>query len=351
MQNILKISTSIFIICFFVQWGQSQTKPIIFPNDIGAINNGVKCYCKPGIKNKSRSRGLTLSYKRLTSGEFEPDTDNISAPLSTFNTFQSFQVGLKIPVINKPAFKVLLGYKYELESYTVGQVGGDFNNIFTALDGKKLKHNSYSMYISKPIDEKQYLAFRLRAAYNGDYDKWVNFDSRYAIYNLLGTYGFKPSDDMEWGAGLIVTKRFKKDNVLALPFFFYNRNFNERWGLEAVLPVSIYMRNNINPKTILLMGAEYNGQSYSVDFENNGDPNTPFSIDHSELMIQFSLEREIVPWIWINGKIGYQVNFSSDFRIQSSATDLFKVDPTNGVIFKVGLFLSPPDKFMEKAMK
>ena len=86
--------------------------------------------------------------------------------------------------------------------------------------------------------------------------------------------------------------------------------------------------------------------SLSVDARPNfSEFDTIYHLNHAEVQFGLSFERQVVPWVWVNVKGGYQVNFTTRFESTVSAWDDYRVRPGNAPYFKVGLFLSPPDKF------
>ena len=91
----------------------AQIKPDYFPEDIGENDlTAVKCYCKPGIQNKSSSRGIELSYRLNGSGIYEGENNTVLSSPSTLNYISQFKFSLKIPLINQERNKLLLGHKY-----------------------------------------------------------------------------------------------------------------------------------------------------------------------------------------------------------------------------------------------
>ena len=60
------------------------------------------------------------------------------------------------------------------------------------------------------------------------------------------------------------------------------------------------------------------------------------------------MEREIVPWLWLDMSVGYHFNFNSNFELQTTNESLLDIDPGNSYYFKFGLFISPPDSFLDK---
>jgi len=336
----MKISILATFLCL-AQTIFAQVKPDFFPEDISPEGIAVRCFCKPGVQNKSRSKGLEISYSWLGNGTFKDEEGKFTAPLSQYKTWQQLEIDLKVPVINKDNLKVLLGYKYRSESFDVSRFGGDFTETFQGLDASNLKNSSLSAIVTKPLNATKYLALRLRYTASGNYSGLMDFGSDYAIYKGLALFGVKPDEDFEWGIGLGVVSSYRKTTVL--PLFLYNRNFNERWGLESALPGYIFGRYNLSRKSILLFGAEYNSDSYRMKVKQVGNGVLDYALNHSEVLGMLRLEQQIAPWVWGNVKAGYQLNFSSDFESKSVGTTSFQVEPSDGFFFQIGVFISPPD--------
>ncbi len=330
----------VFSLLIFV--ANAQIKPGFFPEDATEEGIVVRCLCEPGVQNKSRSRGLELKYSYLSGGNFKPEDSVFQKPYSALDRIQQFEIDLKVPVINKEGLKLLLGYKYFLEKYNFKQVGPDYKEVFQELGDRSLKSSSLSMYLTKPLNETRYLAFRLRYSSNGNYKGIMSFDQKSAIYKALGMYAIKKSSDMEWGFGINYAKSFRRDNIL--PFVLFNKNFNRRWGIESAIPGYVMGRFNADEKTILLFGAEYESQSYRVDVPETSIGDLDIALNHSEVIFSVEMERMVSKWIWANLMIGYQLNFSTDFETKSDNFETFNAEPTNAFLIRLGIFLSPPDE-------
>ena len=90
---------------------------------------------------------------------------------------------------------------------------------------------------------------------------------------------------------------------------------------------------------------EYGSSSYRFDLTTTGGEQFDYAFNHSELLTLLRLEQRFAPWVWGNLRFGYQTNFSTDFESKSLATPEFMVDPSNGLFFEIGIFISPPDHF------
>ncbi len=339
MQRIL-----LLIVFLIVQIGLlAQTKPNFFPEDINLNTDEVelRCFCEPGVRYKSRTKGLEITYGALTNSEFQPEEPTIlTRPYSSFQNQQQFKFDLKFPLLNKESIKIFLGYRYFSEFYQFDEIGIDFTETFTALDRSNLKSNSLMGIIVKPINESQYLVGRFSYSSNGNYEGWMNWDEKYTIYSGLAAFTVKPTDFFEWGVGLNVSKSFRRTSLI--PFLIYNRTFNERWGMEAIFPGFVFGRYNINPYNILLFGVEYESRSYRLGVPNRSVQDFDYAINRSSFQSSIRLEHRFAPWVWANFKFGYQLNFSTDFESKNVLAPSFLVEPTNSLFLNVGIFLSPP---------
>ncbi len=328
----------------------SQSKPIFIPDQVDNSQElYLKCYCKPGVDNQSRSRGIDVEYQ-LNSTQFYGNTDEFTfqSPRSKLKYSSELEIKAKVPILNRPGLKLLIGYNYTQEKYSFDEIGIDYSLAFDLLNNNLLKSNAFSIYFSKSLNEKNYLAFRARLLYNGNYDGLVKFRSRYAYYNFIGFLGTKVNDNFEWGIGVSYGSNVDGDDQV-IPLFLFNKNFSQKWGIEAVLPSFIFFRNNINSSAMMFYGVEIKGQNYAFDLPNTITPDEHYFIfDHSKVQLVTNLEYKLREWVWLNVKVGYSVAFNTSFEsIREEIFTSFETDPTNHPFFKVGLFISPSDSFVK----
>lgn len=334
------------ILLYALQAG-AQAKPGFFPEDVTTQGGELRCHCKPGIENRSRSKGLELSYGYFGGGRFKPEDTLLSQPLTEFRNLSYLKLDLKAPVINKEAFKLLLSYSYFSEVYDFKRFGPDFSETFREINDGPLKSSSLGLIISKSLGEFHYVGFRAKISSNGNYPGLGRFfDGRLAIYKLYGIYAIKPSDDFEWGLGVAFSKSFRRNNLV--PFLLFNRNFNDKWGIESVFPANVFMRYNLGAGDILLFGVEYDSQSYRIAVPSANVPAgiLDYAVNHSEFFASARVEHQFARWIWGNFKAGYRFNFSTDFEAKTPGTIPFNVEQSNAFFFQLGFFLSPPDDLL-----
>ena len=318
----------------------AQIRPIFVQEDIEEGEIKPICYCKPGVRNKSRTKGLSLTFSNSEGGAFEGEEEELNPPLTSFKHNQSIELSIKAPVVLRDNFNLFVGYKLFKESFKIDNPGNQYANVLSTLRGESLRSSTLSLSIAKPLDETHFIVASLRYTSSGNYGQFMTFGKQYGIYKFYGIYGIKKTEDNEWGVGVSANKSFRRTTVL--PFVFFNKNFNSRWGIEAVLPSSIFGRCNFNDGTIALFGAEFGSKSYRLEEENNEVDPFDFAYNHSELMFSARVERQLTTWVWANLRAGYRMNFSSDFESKNSNYSDFRVEPTNGMFIRLGLFLSPP---------
>lgn len=317
----------------------AQTPPVFVPPDFDFEAEDAGCICSPGVINKSPGKGLLVEYKLTSGGNFTPDEVAAGISPSRVQSLSRLRLRLKIPIIIKPKTKFLIGFDHFQEEYNLNFIQPVFAEPLNLIDGTTLKTGRATLYLLQSISETNYLGLHARVAYSGNYSGVFDLDSYYRQIRISAIWGVKKREDLEWGIGLNYSENFNRKIVL--PFFLYNRTYNERWGLEAAFPVSILMRYNFNPRSLLLFGPEFSSATYAL----RGDSNLPeddYYFRHMELQFGAKFERQLRPWVWANIHGGLQINFDSRYEKVLDADDLFEPDLITGVFLKFGLFLSPP---------
>lgn len=322
----------------------AQDRPIFLPEDIEATTFNEKCYCSPGVINKSRSRGLDISFLQMANSSFnEEEGFPLNGPESE-QALHQLSFKLRLPIVNKESLKVLVGVIYRNEKYSFKNIGSDYNNVFKHISDRPLRSSGIEAAISKSWNDKFYSALRIRMLANGDFGGIYTSSSQYTIYNVSGLFGVKKNDNREWALGLNFSHSFR--STVVLPFFIYNHTFNAKWGIEMVLPSMVLGRYNLSQQSILLLGVRYNSRSYAIKTEDLLPQR--YDLNHSEMRLALTLEQSLGAWIWIDATAGLQYNFSTDFDAANDAATSFQVEPGTAPFFKIGLFVSPSDKFLGK---
>jgi len=300
-------------------------------------------FCVPGVDHKSRSRGVEISYDWSDGGDIGGITTEGKGTLGTLRSFEKLNYKLYIPVLMKPDWKILLGYAYQPERFNFSNVGPEIQPLVANFQNKYLRSNAYSITSSKSLNERNYIGVRAKIAFNGDYDKWMSFDKRYMTINAMGLFGIKKSEDFEWGFGVYYSKNMRRSIIL--PFAMMHKNFNDKWGIEVAPPAYLYLRHNINEKSILLFGGEFSSRIYAFDTQKLDAQSIPaeYTLNHGEINAMITLEQQLIPWVWFSVKGGYQFGIRSQFETKAIPDANFRINMPDAPFLQMAIFLSPPD--------
>ena len=71
--------------------------------------------CMPGVLGKSRGKGIVIEHGGNSTSKLLSGTDPKDASQIRFNS--RFKSKIKIPILNKPALKLMVGWNYYREEY------------------------------------------------------------------------------------------------------------------------------------------------------------------------------------------------------------------------------------------
>ena len=299
--------------------------------------------CQPGVVNKAPGKGASFTYSFNPDFQMRPPDAERASKVSRS---ERFDTKLKVPLINATKFKMLAGFQYTLERYHFDDIVPENYPLFKRLNETQLKTAGVALYGLIPVNHQFYTSFRLSASWNGDYAKFISLDNRYGIYRAAGMFGYKKSKYLEYGGGLLFTKNFRRTSVL--PFGFYNQTFDEHWGIEVSLPVSIKGRYNFSERSLVMFGTEYSSQNYALAVKepsmNPFEPQpekAPYYYRRATLDLVGSFYRQLTSWVWVEAKGGYA------FQLNSEARDIpekqnYDLKPSGSLVGMMSIFISPP---------
>lgn len=314
-----------------------------------ADNTKIKVYCNNKVLNLSPTKLISLGYDVMTpfdmkvketSEENKIPVTNRSTPVVP-NHGVRFNANFPVVSTNKFILNASVGYwesRYEVEKP---------NNLpFAKMLGQSaLRTTTAGFTIFKPLNEKNFLIFQGEAALNGNYNfSDISPDFGKMKYSAAALYGWKFNDNTNFAVGF--TRTYRGGAVLHIPILMYNKTFNQKWGIEALLPARGAVRYNFSTKSLLMFGYELEGQSYYMQPTNRENARwTPnrFELQKSEIRPRISWDKSITDFIWFNIQAGVRVNYR--FELVEKAGDskpLVKHDIGLPFYFNVGLsFVSP----------
>ena len=299
--------------------------------------------CQPGVVNKSPGKGVSITY--VLNPNYSLRSIATDARSKVKNN-ERLEARLKIPLVVQPHFKAMLGFKYSMERFHLNSVDETSFPLLNRLNESELKTAEVAAYCVLPLNGKLYSSFRLSASFNGDYSKFVSVDNRFALYRAAGVLGVKERDNLEYGGGLMYSSRYGESSIV--PFGFYNRTFNDQWGLELTIPVSLKARYNFTKGFMVLFGTEYSSQRYALAVKepvNNPflhqEERAPYQYSRSTFNLTSTFNYQLTGWTWIQFKAGYAFGMRSRAIHLSSNTE-YNLNASNNFLGVMSIFLTPP---------
>lgn len=327
----------VVIFIFLVNFGmQAQIK------NIDTTSNS---YCIPALKGIPVGKGASFEYQTMPniSIETHDKTGLFGDSKNTIKNNSQIEAKLKIPIVNKPYLNILGGLKYTFEEYHFENLNENSNPFYKSLEDKALKSIGANVTIIKPTKSTKFWILRASADFNGDYSGNESGNlTDYLKFSVSPALGWKVNDNFSYALGVSYNYRF--GNPLILPVIAINKNFNNQWGIEAILPLFIKSRYIHNQGLNWLNTVEIDGASYKL---NNLEPEL---VNYSNIhlhrsAIQFSsrIEKKIVGWLWAASEIGFQQNLTYNVTNSNRAKKdiIFENTLKSGLLFNVSLFISP----------
>jgi hypothetical protein len=152
----------------------------------------------------------------------------------------------------------------------------------------------------KPLNEKHFIIAQLNgdASYIGHEDDWRFTKPGITLYGSA-IYGWKKGDYKMWGLG--VSRTYRLGRPLFVPILLYNQTFNERWGVELLLPARAHLRYNFSTNSMLLAGYELEGQQYDISQNSN-------FLQRGEIKPRILFEKKLYKFFWLSAQAGYRIN-------------------------------------------
>ncbi len=320
----------------------------IFGQD-GLLNCPDSTFCVPSVSGMPRSKGIILSYERVVNYGVNANSSNpVIGEVNDdkIDNNRQIQFVMRLPVYNKEHLKIALGFQYFTEEFRFDKATYP---LFQSLEERPLKSIGLSAYVIKSFRGNKFFLLRAAADLNGDYNKDIAPKSDFLKYSLVPLLGWKKNERVAYGAGLAYSYVFGNPRIL--PIFVYNRTFNRKWGLEALLPASVRIRHNMTAFDIFYLTAKINGASYRISLENEA----PFEeydildLKKSEIRLFLTYEREIYDFVWFGVNAGLRKNLSLYLNdsLTGAGERIIEADVRRAFFFNVSLFLVPPRKLLE----
>ncbi|MDB4105055.1 glycosyltransferase family 39 protein [Salibacteraceae bacterium] len=110
----------------------------------------------------------------------------------------------------------------------------------------------------------------------------------------------------------------------------YLNNHVALLGTEILFPARGHLRYTLNPRNMIFVRFELEGNSYRVGNQNSAflDPfdgkKDELEIRRSELRFRFIYERQLIGFFWLSAQAGYRVNYSYNIDEVPNGTDFYR---------------------------
>jgi hypothetical protein len=265
------------------------------------------------VKRYATNKVLYTTPNRFISAGFEQQgSHNISSPQFVqgprrFNGAGGPRIAVSAPVISRTRGILNINASYWRTAYNGADAFPDV--LYNSLDERGLHHASLGATVFKPLNEKNFIILQATGDAAFLTEQGASINSKAFTSSATAIYGWKRSDSLMFGIG--VARTYRLGRLIHVPVLMYNRTFNDRWGLEILLPARAAVRHNFNPKTLATLGFELEGTQYAWYRNNVGVPGGTGStlfLQRGEAKPRLNIERKLFGFWWLALQTGVRVN-------------------------------------------
>lgn len=305
MRNQLAI---LFLMLPFLSMAQEDSTEVFDYSKFGDAQ-GVKRYCNQKVLNQTPQRIISLGMERM--GGFDIPDLPVSAMLPAMQDFTAshmtaIKAQVNIPVISTNKLIWQLGANYWGSRIAIAAPGT--NLIAKQLATHTLTSTGINTTIFKPLNEKNFLIIQASADLNGIFHELKDINSKSVTISGTAIYGWKLSEKNMVGAGLART--YRAGQIMHLPVVLWNKTFNDKWGMELLLPARGYLRYNFSTASIMQLGFELEGNQFWMNLANS--TNGTIFIQRGELKPRIMWDKKLTGFLWFNAQAGLRYNWRFD---------------------------------------
>ncbi|MES2558148.1 MAG: hypothetical protein V4590_00290 [Bacteroidota bacterium] len=293
---------------------------------------GTKRYCTSKVLGISPNKLISIGYDYQLSQQLT-NTDPYATGTDTklgkadIQSAGGLRVVANVPLLSNTKWLVNMGVTYWRNAYSMDTYDNS-NYVVRSLKERGLTTSGLNATVFKPLNEKHFILSFASADANGDYtfddDKLMDYLGDPKI-TVAAFFGWKRSDRSMIAVGLSRTYRPGANGII--PLVLFNHTFeNRKWGIESLFPARLALRRSFNPRNLLLIGYELEGNSYAILNRTSNVAYNNLELRRSEIRPRITYERAITDFIWISAQLGYRINYN--FNIDQSDSFRFLGDKT-----------------------
>lgn len=305
-----KIITLLLLAVSTGAYAQTDTTEVFEDYSQYADPEGVTRFCTQKVLNQTPQRIISIGYD-YNAGFHMPGIRfselNTSPQEFHVNRVNMLRAQVNVPVIATNKFIWQLGANYWSSKFEFEN--NKTNNPFvSSLQSDALVSTGINTTIFKPLNERNFLILQASADINGVFPKLGDIDSKALTLSATGIYGWKISESNMIGTG--IARTYRAGRLIYVPVVLWNKTFNDRWGMELLLPAKGFLRYNFSTSSMLQVGFELEGNQFYTRLPQS--KNGEAFIQRGEFKPRIMWDKKITGFLWFNVQAGLRYNYRFD---------------------------------------
>ena len=306
---------------------------------------GVKRYCTQKVLNQSPQRIISLGFESYGSFQMPGVKSSLLSSGEPINKFQvnnvaALRAQINIPVISTNKLIWQLGANYWGSQFNIESPGT--NAFAKELNNNLLTTVGINSTIFKPLNEKNFLIIQASIDANGVFKSFSNINRNGTTLSATAIYGWKTSEKNMIGTG--IARTYRAGQLIYVPVLLWNKTFNDRWGMELLLPARGHIRYNFSTSNMIQAGFELEGNQFFMNIPNS--QSNGVYLQRGELKPRIMWDKKIGGFFWFNAQAGLRYNYRFDamnkYDARKDSQLFFSSKLGNPIYFNFSLnFVSP----------
>ncbi len=337
-----KIFTSALLLIATVANAQVDTTDNFDYSKFGEAD-GVKRYCTQKVLNQSPQKIISIGFERNNS--FLMPGVPLGGMLQAYKDENVQQVSalkaqINIPVISNNKIIWQMGANYWSSNFNFEKPAS--SQFASYLNNHTMTSAGLNTTIFKPLNEKNFLIIQASADINGLFHDFSDINKDALTLSGTVIYGWKKSEKNMIGTG--IARTYRAGQLIHVPVLFWNKTFNDKWGMELLLPARGFMRYNFSTFNMLQAGFELEGNQFWMPLSNT--KNGEVFIQRGEFKPKVMWDKKLSGFVWFHAELGMRYNWRfevmNEYNGKKEAQRYFESRLGNPLYFNIGFnFVSP----------
>ena len=325
-------------------YGQTDTADTQDNIDYSSFSDaaGVRRYATQKVINQSPTKIVSIGYEHhagFSMPQVTQDAPSVSKLDYKVQRLSAPRVQVNIPVISNDKIIWQMGASYWGSHFLFKEV--PVSSFEKSLQSNGLHTVGLQTTIFKPLDEKHWLVIQAATDLNASFSKLSDISYSALTISATAIYGWKYSERNMMGIG--VARTYRAGALLHVPVLYWNKTFNDRYGMELLLPARGFLRRNFSTTSMLQLGYELEGNQYQIaGAGSSGD----LFLQRGEFKPRLMWDQKIKGFIWLSLQAGMRMNWRFDVMNKAGSREVndrfYEGKLTNPLYFSISLNLVSP---------